>query len=106
MKILSVKNKIMENKKAVKIIVDKNKVNSKNVNKLIKLSLEYFHKLTEVERIRPVKIKFAKAGKYEKASIERDKELKSLSEANEIFKKMKKVSKSIKEKGGMLWNLK
>lgn len=96
----------MENKKGVKIIVDKNKVNSKNVNKLIKLSLEYIDKLNEAESVRPEKIKFAKAGKYEKASIERAKELKSLSEANSIFKKMKKVSKSIKEKGGMLWSLK
>lgn len=90
----------MENKKGVKIIVDKNKVNSKNVNKLINLSLEYIDKLTEAESVRPAKIKFAKAGKYEKASIERAKELKSLKEADSIFKKMKKVSKSIKEKGG------
>ncbi|MBK7362713.1 MAG: hypothetical protein IPJ01_10495 [Micavibrio sp.] len=96
----------MENKKGVKIIVDKNKVNSKNVNKLIKLSLEYIDKLNEAESVRPAKIKFATSGKYEKASIERAKELKSLSEANEIFKKMNKVRKLIKEKGGILWNLK
>jgi len=96
----------MENKKGVKIIIDKNKINSKNVNKLINLSLEYIDKLNEAESVRPAKIKFAKAGKYEKASVERAKELKSLSEANVIFKKMNKVRKLIKEKGGILWNLK
>lgn len=93
-------------KRGIKIITDKNKVDSKNVNKLIKLSLEYIDKLNEADSVRPAKIKFAKAGKYEKASIERAKELKSLSEANAIFKKMNKVRKLIKEKGGILWNLK
>lgn len=96
----------MENKKVAKIIIDKNKINSKNVNKLIKLSLEYIDKLNEAESVRPAKIKFAKAMKYEQASKERAKELKSLSEANAIFKKMNKVRKLIKEKGGILWNLK
>lgn len=42
-----------------KIVVANNKEKSKNVNKLIKLSLQYVDKLNEVEKIRPVKLKFA-----------------------------------------------
>ncbi len=82
-------------KKSIDIVVDNNKIQSKSVNKLIKLSLEYIDKLNEAESVRPAKIKFAKAAKYEKAAIERAKELKSLGEANSIFKKMKKIRKQI-----------
>lgn len=84
-------------RKSHQIVVENNKISSKNVNKLIKLSLQYVDKLGEVEKVRPVKLKFAKKSQWEKAAIERAKEVKFLEEANVIFKKMKKVRKLIKE---------
>lgn len=83
--------------KSHKVVVDNNKQSSKNVNKLIKLSLQYVDKLTEVEKIRPVKLKFASKSQWDKAAIEKSKENKALIEAGVIFKKMKKVRKLIKE---------
>jgi len=83
--------------KAHKTVVANNKEKSKHVNKLIKLSLEYVDKLTEVEKIRPVKLKFASKSQWDKAAIEKAKENKALLEASVIFKKMKKVRKLIKE---------
>lgn len=84
-------------RKSHQIVVENNKISSKNVNKLIKLSLQYVDKLTEVEKIRPVKLKFASKAQWEKAATEKSKENKALLEANVIFKKMKKVRKLIKE---------
>lgn len=83
--------------KSHKIVVANNKEKSKNINKIVKLSLQYVDKLNQVEKVRPVKLKFASKSQWEKAAIEKDKENKLLIEANEIFKKMKKVRKLIKE---------
>lgn len=83
--------------KSHKVVVENNKEKSKHVNKLIKLSLQYVDKLNEVEKIRPVKLKFASKSQWDKAATEKAKENKALLEASVIFKKMKKVRKLIKE---------
>jgi hypothetical protein len=85
----------MLNKKSKKIIIDNNKSKSKNINKLVKLTLSYIDKLNLAESVIPAKLKYAEQGKYEKACVERKKELKYISEANVIFKKMNKLSKLI-----------
>lgn len=82
-------------RKSHQIVVENNKIISNNVKKLIKLSLQYADKLGEVEKVIPIKLKFSKKSQWEKAAIERDKEVKFLEEANVIFKKMKKVRKLI-----------
>jgi len=83
--------------KSHKVVVANNKEKSNNVNKLIKLSLQYVDKLNEVEKIRPVKLKFASKSQWDKAATEKAKEDKALLESSVIFKKMKKVRKLIKE---------
>ena len=76
--------------KSHKVVVANNKEKSNNVNKLIKLSLQYVDKLNEVEKIRPVKLKFASKSQWDKAATEKAKEDKALLESSVIFKKMKK----------------
>jgi hypothetical protein len=87
--------KINMAKTAEKIIAKKTKLANDSIEKIIKLSNQYIGKLSLLEEVKNKKNEFAKKKNYEKASIERNKELQILFDANKIFKKMKSLRKEI-----------
>jgi len=65
------------------------------IEETIKLSNQYIAKLNAVADVKNKKNAFVNKKNYEKASIERNKELQLLFDANTIFKKMKSLRKEI-----------
>ena len=78
-----------------KRINKKNELANDGIEKIIRLSNQYIAKLNAVADVKNKKNAFVNKKSYEKAVIERDKELKLLFDANTIFKKMKSLRKVI-----------
>jgi hypothetical protein len=81
--------------KAAKRVKNKDELANDGIENIIKLCNQYIGKLNAVADVKNRKNTFVKKKNYEKASIERDKELKLLFDANTIFKKMKSLRKEI-----------
>jgi hypothetical protein len=78
-----------------KRIKKKNELANDGIEKIIRLSNQYIAKLNAVADVKIKKNVFVDKKNYEKASIERNKELQLLFDANTIFKKMKSLRKEI-----------
>jgi len=78
-----------------KRINKKNELANDGIEKMICLSNQYIAKLNAVADVKNKKNAFVTKKNYEKASIERNKELQLLFDANTIFKKMKSLRKVI-----------
>ena len=89
-------------KKSIEIAMNKGKIQTQDTNKIIKLTYAYIDKLNEVDQVRIIKNKLVNKIQYEKASIERSKELNLLLEADSIFKKMKALRKKINKDSNLL----
>jgi len=89
-------------KKSIEIAMNKGKIQTQDTNKIIKLTYAYIDKLNEVDKVRIIKNKLVNKIQYEKASIERSKELNLLLEADSIFKKMKALRKKINKDSNLL----